>query len=211
MSSVSLGVLLSASVTENKAGNRILVNKREGPFDLVDDSLLFLKHWPVYNDQKKTFIYQYSRDVAQKKVYGKRIHGKIDPYDDSIERPCLQVYEDKQLQTLADMTKQYIVDYHYQYTDEALIYTIQKERFTGLFTLEGKFYTKDENDGINYTNLIYMPKVRVVSSINLRLGERADPSVAAFNIIGMPENTVYGKKGLILEITRLSENIDDEI
>lgn len=50
MSSVSLGVLLSASVTENRAGNRILVNKREGPFDLVDDSLLFLKHWPVYND-----------------------------------------------------------------------------------------------------------------------------------------------------------------
>ena len=56
-----------------------------------------------------------------------------------------------------------------------------------------------------------MPKVRVVSDINLRLGERADPSVATFNIIGMPQNTAYNRKGLILEITRLNENIDDEI
>ena len=211
MSSVSMGVLLSANVTQNKVGERILVNKRQGPFQLVEDSLCYLKHWPVYNDQKKTFIYEYQRNVAQKKVYGKRIHGKMDPYDSSIERPCIQVYEDKELQTLADPTKEYIVDYHYGYTDEAIIYTVQKERFNGLFTLQGKFYTKDENDGINYTNLIYMPKVRVVSSINLRLGERADPSVAAFDIIGMPENTVYGKKGLILEITRLDRDIDEDI
>jgi len=92
-----------------------------------------------------------------------------------------------------------------------LFYTIQKERFNGLFTLEGKFYSKDENEGKNYTNLIYMPKVRVVSNINLRLGERADPSTSVFNIIGLPENTINNRNGLILEITRLNEDIDGNI
>ena len=123
---------------------------------------------------------------------------------------CIKVFQDKERQIEADATKNYIVDYYYQYNSNALLYTIQKERFNGLFTLEGKFYSKDENDGLNYTNLIYMPKVRVVSDINLRLGERADPTTSVFNIIGLPENVVGNKKGLILEITRLSEDIDEE-
>ncbi|MBO7535658.1 MAG: hypothetical protein J6T34_00765 [Bacilli bacterium] len=77
--------------------------------------------------------------------------------------------------------------------------------------MEGKFYSKDENEGMNYTNLIYMPKVRIVSDINLRLGERADPTMSVFNIIAMPENVGGNKKSLILEITRLSEDIDGNI
>lgn len=209
MSKISMGILFSANVTDKPYGESILVPRREGPYDLDSDHQLFLDNWPVGVDRKKTFIYEYTRDVAQKKVYGKRIHGKMDPFDPTLERPCVQVYEDKELTKLADSTKQYIVDYYYEYENEALIYNIQKERFNGLFTLEGKFYTKDENDGINYTNLIYMPKVRVMSDISLRLGERADPTVAVFNIIGMPENTISNKKGLILEVTSLSNDIDN--
>lgn len=208
VSSISMGILLSATTTEPSKGESLLVSKREGPFDLDDNNQLYLEHWPVGLDKRKTFIFEYARDVAQRKVYGKRIPGKVDPFDDTKERPCIEVYEDKQLTTLADATKQYIVDYYYEYEDEALIYTIQKERFNGLFTLEGKFYSKDENDGLNYTNLIYMPKVRVVSDINLRLGERADPTTSVFNIIGMPESSVGNRKSLILKITRLGQDID---
>jgi hypothetical protein len=80
-----------------------------------------------------------------------------------------------------------------------------------LFTLEGKFYSKDENEGKNYTNLIYMPKVRVVSDINLRLGERADPTMSVFNIIALPETVSSNKQSLIMEITRLSDDIDGNI
>ena len=126
----------------------------------------------------------------------KKVYGELDPNNDMINSfmdetlTCIKVFEDKGKQIEADATKQYIVDYYYEYKNKALLYTIQKERFNGLFTLEGKFYSKDENDGLNYTNLIYMPKVRVVSDINLRLGERADPTMSVFNIIGMPEITV---------------------
>jgi hypothetical protein len=42
------------------------------------------------------------------------------------------------------------------------------------------------------------------------LGERADPTVSTFNIIGLPE-TVGEFKNLIMEITRLGEPIDGDI
>ena len=210
MSSISMGILLSANMME-KENSELLVPRREGPFELDEEHRLYLQDWPTTSDKRKTFIFEYKRDVAQKKVYGKRIFGISDPFEPSKERPCLEVYEDKELQVLADINKRYVVDYFYEYQKEALIYTIQKERFNGLFTLEGKFYSKAENDGLNYTNLIYMPKVRVVSDISLRLGERADPTVSVFNIIGMPENMDNNKNGLILEITRLSEDIDSDI
>jgi hypothetical protein len=56
-----------------------------------------------------------------------------------------------------------------------------------------------------------MPKVRVVSDINLRLGERANPTMSVFNIIGMPENMGGNKQGLILKITRLNSDLEEDI
>ena len=209
MSSTSMSILLSSEVTSRKSNEPLYIHKKEGPSSLIN-GYLYPQYWPVTNNIKKTFIFEYGRDAVQKKVYGKRIEGQKDPFDENIERPCIEIYEDKGLQNPADSGKQYVIDYYYEYKDEALIYTIQKERFNGLFTLEGKFYSKDENDGINYTNLIYMPKVRVVSDINLRLGERADPTMSVFNIIGMPEHMGGNKNSLILEITRLDRDIDSD-
>ena len=209
MSSISMSILLSSNVTTNKEDKPLLVPKREGPFELYEKDenhhILYLSHQPIYYPTKKMFIFEYERDVAQKKVYGKQLD-----VDDPFDRICMAVYEDKNLQVPADTSKEYLVDYYYEYGKKALIYTVQKERFNGLFTLEGKFYSKDENEGKNYTNVLYMPRVRIVSDINLRLGERADPTMSVFNIIGLPETTT-DKKNMILEITRLSEDIDEEL
>jgi len=54
-----------------------------------------------------------------------------------------------------------------------------------------------------------MPKVRVVSDINLRLGERASPTVSVFNIIGLPEHLSTGRDNVIMEIYRLNSDIDE--
>ena len=213
MNTAGTGILFSAKVSTPEKEEPLIVPKREGPMNLLADSTLYLEYWPVSVDKKKTFIYEYDRNAVQRKMYGKRIHGRQDPFDETKEKPCIQVFNDKDLTEgqEADPNKEYIVDYYYEYGGEALIYTIQKERFNGLFTLEGKYYAKDENDGMNYTNLIYMPKVRVVSDINLRLGERADPTVSTFNIIGLPETQAGDRKGLIMEITQLDSDIDEEL
>ena len=205
-----------SNMTEKQKGISIPVPVREGPFELMNGEGFYLHHQPILPPEKKVFIYEYERDIGQKKIYGSiskdiseggksrynSLTGEYEPY--------ILVYQDKENKIQADATKQYMVDYYYEYKDEALIYKIEKERFHELFTLEGKFYSKDENEGINYTNLIYMPKVRVVSDINLRLGERADPTTSVFNIVGMPEKT-DDSENLIVRITRLNQDIDAEI
>ena len=214
VSQFGLGILLGAKVAIKGKEKPILMHKTEGPFDFAigeETPRIYLEHWPVDYTQKKTFIFEYARDAVQKKIYGKAIHGEYkDPFDPEKETPCVELYEDKELNILADTNKKYIVDYYYEYGKEAISYTLQKERFNGLFSLEGKFYSKDENEGINYTNILYMPKVRIVSDINLRLGERADPTVSAFNIIGLPE-TVGDDKDLIVEIQHLGEDLDPDV
>lgn len=218
MSAVGMSILLSANVLSQKDKSPLYIHMKEGPYKPklkvnestgeVDYVYVDLKHRPVESHIKKSFIFDYSRNAIQQKIYGQRIEDVIDGFGDSVNRIAL--YSDKNCTEQAKNSDEYIIDYYYKYEDEALIYSVEKERFNGLFTLEAKFYSKDENEGQNYTNVLFMPKVRIVSSINLRLGERADPTVSTFNIIGLPE-TVGDQKNLIMEITRLGQDIDADI
>ena len=208
MSSVGMSILLSSNVLSKQENQPLYIHKKEGPFSIGPDGYVYLQHWPVAPNIKKTFIFDFDREAVQKKIYGRLVPGMTDPFGQELH--CIQIFEDKNCTIPADNSRKYLIDYYYEYEDEALIYSVQKERFNGLFTLEAKFYSKDENEGINYTNVLYMPKVRIVSNINLRLGERADPTVSTFNIIGLPE-TVGDQKNLIMEITRLGQDIDADI
>lgn len=216
ISQFGLGVLLGAKVAVKGTEKPILIHKKEGPFQFdIGETVprIYLEHWPVDSSVKKTFIFDYDRDSVQRKIYGKRITGQYkDPLQPDKETPCIELYDTKDLnpEKMASTDRKYVVDYYYEYGKEVLSYTLKKERFNGLFTLEGKFYSKDENEGMNYTNILYMPKVRIVSDINLRLGERADPTVSAFDIIGLPE-TVGDEQNLIVEIQHLGEDLDAEI
>lgn len=207
MSQVGMSILLGANVVSKQINKPLYINKREGPFTMIN-GCIDLQHHPVESNIKKTFIFDYDRDTIQEKIYGKKIEGVKDGFGNPVNR--IELYKDKNLIIPAENNRKYVVDYYYEYEDEALIYTVQKERFNGLFTLEAKFYSKDENEGQNYTNVLWMPKVRIVSNINLRLGERADPTVSTFNIIGLPE-TVGDYKNLIMDITRLNTDIDADI
>ena len=209
MSSVGMSILLSSNVMTREENKPLYIHKIEGPLEpthvLGQDEYTYvdIQQEPVPYNIKKTFIFYYDRNSIQEKIYGSRMGWQgQDEYEDMCYR--LKLWKDKKCETPAESGREYVIDYYYQYEDEAQIYSVKQERFNGLFTLEAKFYSKDENEGKNYTNLLYMPKVRIVSSINLRLGERADPTVSTFNIIGLPE-TVGDQKNLIMEITRLGE------
>ena len=214
MSSVGMGILMSAQVLEKVGNQGVLIPKREGPFSFdIGEEIpkIVLEKNPYAKDTgrllKKIFIFEFENDAIQNKVYGKRVADVADPFGDAAH-VCLEVYTDKDCTIPADTGKQYIVDYYYKYESEALVYLVQKERFNGIFSLEGKFYSKDENEGINHTNLLYMPRVRIMSDISLRLGERADPTMSTFHIIGLPETIDNDRKNVVVEITRLDEDID---
>lgn len=219
MSSVGMGILLGSNVISNSTEEPLYVHMKEGPFtpnihetiinnDTVEVPYIDIQHEPVNYPIKKVFIFEYDRKAIQQGIYGKLLNDIVDGYGNPVYR--IELYEDKNLTIPAKNNRKFLIDYYYKYRDEALIYSVQKERFNGLFTLEGKFYSKDENEGQNYVNLLYMPKVRIVSNIDLRLGERADPTVSTFNIIGMPE-TAKDQKNLIMNITRLGEPIYEDI
>ena len=217
MSSTGMGILLSSNVLSQKDKQPLYIHMKEGPLEFSKDNIVQLKHWPISYPEKKTFIFDYQRKAIQDKMYGKIYispsdQEKLDNQEITINDvvPRIAIFTDKKCEEPAENSGKIIVDYYYKYEDEALIYSVQKERFNGLFTLEAKFYSKDENEGKRYTNVLYMPKVRIVSNINLRLGERADPTVSTFNIIGLPE-TVGNQKNLIMEITRLGQDIDADI
>ena len=210
MSKVGMSILLSANVTTTKEDEPILVNIKEGPLTPNENGEIYLSHSPVNPTVKKTFIFDYDRNTIQQKVYASRGPDKVDAFGTT--HYCIKLFEDKNLTRSVNNNREFMVDYYYEYRDEVkpLIYTVQKERFNGLFTLEAKFYSKDENEGKDVTNMLYMPKVRIVSSINLRLGERADPTASTFNIVGLPE-TEGEYKNLIMKITHLGQDIDADI
>lgn len=189
MTSVGLGILTSARMVSeaNQHDAALYIPQKTGPFYLENDGTYFLPRTPSLN--KKIFCYEFSRDTIQKKV------------DFSIDGNVLKIEE-------GDLGKTYLLDYYIQYGDEAIEYFIEKERFNGTFSLEAKFYTKDENDGNNTTNLLYMPKTRIVSDINLRLGERADPTISVFSIIAMPTQTEESRE-MIAKIVRLGVDLDN--
>ena len=217
MSSIGMSILFGANVMSKEDGNIMSIHIKEGPLTCSMNNVVQLKYWPIDYPQKKTFIFDYTRNAIQKKIYGKKYisendQQKLDNNEITIEQiiPRIALYKDKNCQIPAENNREYVVDYYYKYRGEALTYSIKRERFNGFFTLEAKFYSKDENEGINYTNILFMPKVKIVSNINLQLGERADPTVSTFNIIGLPE-TVGDEKDLIMEIIRLDRDIDAEI
>lgn len=189
MNATGLAILFAAKLFGDNEVDALYVPKKEGPFLLDENNKYITQYTPSLN--KKIFCYEYDRDCIQKKV-------NIEINGNEIFIPD------------GEQTKEYLLDYYFEYGDEYSLYVVEKERFNGTFSLEGKFYTKDENEGLNTTNVLILPKVRVVSSINLRLGERADPTTSVFDIIAMPEKMSDGSYEL-LRIERLGRDIDADI
>jgi hypothetical protein len=83
---------------------------------------------------------------------------------------------------------------------------MNRERKANLYTLEATFYLKDENAGLLHTGVLEMPKVYIMSNINLRMGERADPTVGTFRIVAMPD-TLDDNEYTICRVSYLDEDI----
>ena len=61
MSSISMGVLLSAKVGEKSTLEPMLVPKREGPMPLQVGHRIYPAYWPASTLDNKTFIFEYDR------------------------------------------------------------------------------------------------------------------------------------------------------
>lgn len=99
-----------------------------------------------------------------------------------------------------------LVEYYYEYGQETTLYILDKNRFNGIFSLEGKITLKGDTDGLEHTMLFTIPRMRIMTNLNLRLGELATPAVSTFNIVAIPTRTSYSDSSVV-EFIELQENV----
>ena len=151
---------------------------------------ILLNHTPIQHKDYPIFCFLYENKLLQKKVV-----------------PIAIDYENAELQfdeSLADQTV--MIDYYYNYKKGSSIYILERNKFEGMFELEGKFYRKGEMDGVNRTTLFKLPKVRIISNLNVTLGEIASPAVSSFNIIATPQRTQWSEYS-VAEFYNLDEDV----
>lgn len=147
---------------------------------------IYLKYEPLLT--KKHFFYVYDYNNLQERVYPVSIVGRIVTFD--------KKYTGKNV----------ACDYYFNYKSEALHYILGRERLASTYSLEATFLMKDENEGLEHTGIIEMPKVHVMSNINLRMGERANPMVSTFRVVAMPERQ-GNHDSVICKISYLDKDI----
>lgn len=150
----------------------------------------YLTHEPVPNGEGKIFYQGFAKENLQNKI-----EGKLDEQNRK-KFYCGDEHANQEI----------MVNYYYRSKNCGTIYTLSRERKANLYSLEATFYLKDENDGRLHTGILEMPKVYIMSNINLRMGERADPTVGTFRIMAMPEN-YDGYDSMVWRMTYLDEDI----
>lgn len=100
-----------------------------------------------------------------------------------------------------------VVDYYFNPKIDTTTYTLSQERVANLYTLEATFYMKDENTGDLRTGILEMPKVYIMSNIDLRMGERANPTVGQFEVVAMPEYDDYEDDAVLCRVSYIDADI----
>lgn len=186
VNTISFNLLLGANMLDKVDDNILPYNE---VIMLDEKGKGYLKYLPILNDMEyKNFFFTYDFN---------NIQGRISPI--SIDGLKIDFGKEFAYQTV-------MCDYYFEYKKDIITYSMNRERFTNLYTLEATFQMKDENEGLLRTGYLRMPKIRILSNINLRMGERADPMVSTFRVIAQPE-TKEGRDDVVCEIQYLDEDI----
>ena len=162
----------------------ILVSQRE-TLESGEEKTITLKHLPATN----IFVYDSN---------GAAVTYTVDETDSS----GLTWIMPKKWET-------YTIDYDWNYGGGNTIMKVGDELVAGWLALEGKTRTKDDISGKVRTAIITIPRMKLVSALSMRLGEKATPVAANFAAIGYP----VGWKGstTAMNITFLEDDIDSDM
>lgn len=103
------------------------------------------------------------------------------------------------------------VDYTFDYEDKAKVIRVGDRLLNGFLSLSGKMSVKDENSGLISTALLEIPKIKLSSSLSLKLGKGYDYStVSDFFFTGYPDENVRREKQLTCKITFLEQELTED-
>ena len=136
--------------------------------------------------------------------------GKIFCYNkETGEKLSLQLDEEEDTYITSSPYLEVICDYYYDYNDSARIVTIGDHLITGFLRLEGKTRVKDDITGKTRTGIIEIPKLKLMSGLSMRLGKNANPVVANFKTLLVPDGT--GRKSNVMNIFFLDNDVDSDM
>lgn len=174
--------------------------------NMLHEMKVLVPHHGVYElDEEGKLWLPYEINKSRKRFYSiferENLQNKITPISE-------EIIDGQTLVTFDPIheNKTIVADYYFIPKTSAITYTMDRERRPNLYTLEATFYLKDENEGLLHTGILEMPKVYIMSNINLRMGERADPTVGAFRIVAMPDD-LDNHEATVCRITYLDEDI----
>ena len=97
-----------------------------------------------------------------------------------------------------------MVDYTFTYEDKIQVLEVGNRLFNGFLRLDGKMSVKDEKSGEVTTAILEIPKIKLSSSLSMRLGKNYENStVSDFFFIGYPNE----KEGTVANITFLNTEL----
>lgn len=102
-----------------------------------------------------------------------------------------------------------LVDYSYVYDNSYQILTVGQALTNGFLTLEGKTRVKDDITGQTHTGILYIPKLKLMSDLSMRLGQDASPQVGRFDATALP--TGGRNNTSVMHVLFLDDDIDSDM
>ena len=121
----------------------------------------------------------------------------------------LEFIQDGNVLTISTPYTDVIVDYNYNYSNNAEVFLLGSKYFNGFVSLEGLTRVKDDTTGQVVTGVIKIPHLKLMSDLSIRLGAQANPVVANFMATGVP----VGSRGntYVSEFYLLSDDIMSDL
>lgn len=102
-----------------------------------------------------------------------------------------------------------MVDYCYDYDNGYSVLEIGSSLTNGYLSLEGRTRVKDDITGQITTGIIKIPKLKLLSTLSMRLGRDAVPLVGRIDAVAVPTGERGHKK--VMELIFLSDDIDSDM
>lgn len=173
--------------------NSKLVKKKQGTCTLVPSHFVGESNEDGQILVGKKFI----QDVF---VYNADTYEKIQPISID-ENEGIIVIEQKYCNVL--------VDFYFCYQESGDFCYIGRNLISGYLLLEGKSRVKDDITGKTRTAIIRVPRLKLISDLNMSLGRDTTPVVAKFQAVGLPIGAKGDKK--IMEMIFLDDDIDADM
>lgn len=181
LSKTSLGFFTeSGAIYHGNSEAPIKINKKE-EVDVVNGKVRLL-HNPL---NERLFIYIIDEDGYK----GQRIED-------------YEILGNTILLTGADRV---LVDYYYEYKKEYVEYKVTDREMEGYVSIEGYMDVKSEETGLLQTYFFEIPKAKITSNLDMKMGEKANPTLSVFEAIGLPIER-NGEK-LICSMILLEEDV----